>query len=70
MMREYLHGYGGRLGPFVKGMRVETTHLGRTTRKTIKKVTDRMAKQTRFHCEEYGSMVTVQEYFRRSMSHF
>ncbi|KDQ20605.1 hypothetical protein BOTBODRAFT_151362 [Botryobasidium botryosum FD-172 SS1] len=64
-MQEYARGGGGRFTPFVKSLRVGTSHLAHRGRKTIKKATDRTAKQTSFHCEEFGGKTTVHEYFRR-----
>ncbi|KAL4072209.1 Piwi domain-containing protein [Scleroderma yunnanense] len=55
--------FGARMNAFVKGVRVQTTHLGH--RKSIKEVAHANARQYRFHAEEYGADVTVEQYFRR-----
>lgn len=55
--------FGARMNAFCKGVRVKTTHLGH--RRTIKDVSHFNAKQYRFRAEEFGTEVTVEQYFRR-----
>jgi len=68
-MIDFLKGGGGRLTGFVKGLRIETVHLGHRTKKSIKRLGDRTARQETFICEEYGNaQISVESYFRRSKS--
>lgn len=69
-LAEAMRTYGpGRLAGFVKGLRIQTTHLGFRNRKTIKRISDLSARQQTFICEEYGNAsITVEQYFRRSTS--
>ncbi|EKM56707.1 uncharacterized protein PHACADRAFT_141577 [Phanerochaete carnosa HHB-10118-sp] len=55
-------GAGTRVGAFVRGVRVKTTHLGRT--KTIKGVHQSNARTFSFQAEGMGT-VTVEQYFKR-----
>ncbi|KAI6020149.1 hypothetical protein PISMIDRAFT_93285 [Pisolithus microcarpus 441] len=55
--------FGARMNAFCKGVRVQTTHLGR--RRTIRDVSRFNAKQYKFRADEFGQDVTVEEYFRR-----
>ncbi|ESK90163.1 argonaute-like protein [Moniliophthora roreri MCA 2997] len=55
--------FGARPNAFLKGVRVRTTHLG--YKKTIKGMSNLSAREHRFYCEEFGSEVTVEEYFKR-----
>ncbi|KAG8905078.1 hypothetical protein FRB99_000726 [Tulasnella sp. 403] len=65
-MLEFLQGGGGRLSGFVRGVRIQTTHLGYRNKKTIKRIGDRTARQQSFICEEYGNAsITVEQYFLR-----
>ena len=66
-MIEFLQGGGGRLAPFVKGVRVSTSHLGFRKKKTIKRIGDKSARQQTFICEEFGNAtISVEQYFQRS----
>lgn len=68
-MEEFVRGGGGRLAGFVKGLRIQTTHLGFRSKKTIKRIGDLSARQQMFICEEYGNAsITVEQYFLRSTS--
>jgi hypothetical protein len=57
--------FGARMSAFVQRIRVKTDHLGH--QKTVKRLAKFSAKQHRFEAQELGGMVTVEEYFRRSM---
>lgn len=68
-MLEFLQGGGGRLSGFVKGIRIQTTHMGHRSKRTIKRIGEKSARQQSFICEEYGNAaITVEQYFLRSMS--
>lgn len=68
-MVAYQAGGGGRFAAFVKGLRIQTTHLGFKSTKTIKRVGDLSARRQTFICEEYGHAgITVEHYFFRSAS--
>lgn len=54
-----------RADAFVSGCRVKTLHLG--YKKTVKKCAKVNARQHRFQCDELGGMVSVADYFARSM---
>jgi eukaryotic translation initiation factor 2C len=56
--------FGAKMNVFVKGLRVEATHLG--YRKSIKGMSKHTARTYSFDCSELGGKVTVEEYFRRS----
>lgn len=56
--------FGAKVNAFVKGIRVQATHLG--YRKTIKAMSKYNARTYKFPCDELGGEVTVEEYFRRS----
>jgi eukaryotic translation initiation factor 2C len=56
--------FGAKMNAFVKGVRVEATHL--TYRKTIKGMAKETARTYSFDCSDLGGRVTVEEYFRRS----
>jgi eukaryotic translation initiation factor 2C len=56
--------FGAKPNAFVKGVRVEATHL--TYRKTVKGMAKETARTYSFDCSELGGRVTVEEYFRRS----
>jgi eukaryotic translation initiation factor 2C len=56
--------FGAKVNVFVKGLRVEATHL--SYRKTIKGMAKESARTYSFDCSELGGRVTVEEYFRRS----
>ena len=58
---------GGMPKAFADKLRVATRHLGHIRKKAIYRLTDQTARQARFDCQELGGMVTVEEYFRRSM---
>ncbi|KAJ2919770.1 hypothetical protein MD484_g671, partial [Candolleomyces efflorescens] len=56
--------FGARPAGFVKGVRVETTHLH--YRKTVKTLSSKTAKTHRFKVQEYNDQeLTVEEYFKR-----
>lgn len=57
---------GGRIDPFVRGIRVATTHLNR--RKTVKRASNQTAKSATFFWTEQNRQVSVAEYFRMSRS--
>ena len=61
------HTFGARAEVFVKGLRVQTTHIG--FKKTIKKLSNRNAKNYKFAWDEEKREVTIEEYFRRSTSY-
>ena len=56
--------FGARVGAFVKGVRVKTTHLH--YKKTIKALSGVNAKQHVFEVAEFGGKISVETYFRRS----
>lgn len=56
--------FGAKVNVFVKGLRVEATHL--SYRKTIKGMAKENARTYSFDCSELGGRVTVEEYFKRS----
>lgn len=57
--------FGGRATAFVKGVRVQTTHLG--YKKTVKAVSNKTARTHRFKVDEYNNQeMTVEQYFQRS----
>ncbi|KAF6761975.1 argonaute-like protein [Ephemerocybe angulata] len=56
--------YGGRATSFVKGVRVQTLHLG--YRKGVKAVSNKTARSHRFKVQEYNDQeMSVEEYFKR-----
>lgn len=56
--------FGARAAAFVRGVRVQTTHLG--YKKTVKTVSNMNARQYRFHVAEFNRELTVEEYFKQS----
>lgn len=54
--------FGARAGAFVRGVRVQTTHL--KYKKTIKGVFSKNARQYSFDSGVHGK-VTIEEYFKR-----
>jgi eukaryotic translation initiation factor 2C len=56
--------FGASLGSFVRTIRVQTTHLG--YRKTVKSLSKQTPKEYKFDCAEFGGMISVEDYFRRS----
>lgn len=56
--------FGARVDQFVRGIRIQTTHLGH--KKTVKKASNHTARSYRFKWEESGSQISVEEYFQRS----
>lgn len=56
--------FGAKVNAFVKGLRVQATHLN--YRKTIKTMSKDTARTYSFECAELGGKVTVEEYFKRS----
>jgi eukaryotic translation initiation factor 2C len=54
--------FGARVAGFVKGVRVQTKHLG--YKKTVKTLSPKTARTHRFRAEELGRDVTVEEYFQ------
>lgn len=66
-MKDFMGKDNARVGGFVTGLRVQTTHLGHRQKKTIKRVGEFSARQQSFICEEYGNAsITVEQYFLRS----
>lgn len=59
--------FGARMDSFVRGIRVQTTHLGH--KKTVKKTSPHTAQSYKFNWDEGGSQVSVEEYFKRSQSY-
>lgn len=57
--------FGAQVSTFVRGVRIKTTHLG--YKKTVKKLARANARQHKFDSGDYG-MVSVEEYFKKSMS--
>ena len=55
--------FGARMDTFVRGIRIEVTHLGH--RKIVRRFAPHTAKTYSFDTQEYGR-VTVEEYFRQS----
>lgn len=58
---------GGMPKAFAEKLKVSTRHLGYIRKKGIYRLTDQTARQARFDCQELGGMVTVEQYFQRSM---
>lgn len=57
--------FGGRATAFVKGVRVQTTHLG--YKKTVKSVSNKTARTHKFKVEEFNNQeMSVEQYFQRS----
>jgi eukaryotic translation initiation factor 2C len=56
--------FGANLGSFVRTVRIQTTHLG--YRKTVKSLSKQTPKEYKFDCAEFGGMISVEDYFRRS----
>lgn len=59
--------YNARLTPFFKGVRIQTTHLGYKSKKTVRRIHNQPANKESFVSEEYGK-ITVEMYFKRSES--
>ncbi|KAG8934182.1 hypothetical protein FRC02_010448 [Tulasnella sp. 418] len=65
-MIAFLRGGSGKLNAFVKGVRVETVHLGYKCKKTVKRVGERSPRQEYFNCDEFGGIrISVEQYFSR-----
>lgn len=63
-MEDYRKDGGSHFAGFVKGLRVETSHLGFKRKQTIKHVSNLSARHQNFICKEYGnSEITVEQYF-------
>lgn len=58
------HSFGARPSAFVRGVRVQTKHLG--YRKTVKTLSNMTARQYRFQVAEAGREMSVEEYFKYS----
>ncbi|KAL5520600.1 hypothetical protein ACEPAF_2601 [Sanghuangporus sanghuang] len=58
--------FGARVDQFVRGIRIQTTHLGH--KKTIKRASSHTAKSYRFKWDETGGQISVEEYFQRKYS--
>ncbi|TFK35795.1 argonaute-like protein [Crucibulum laeve] len=58
------HGAMPRLPPpFVKSLRVHTTHLGH--KKAVKLIGTTSARNTKFDCPEYGGKISVESFFKK-----
>ncbi|KAF8960908.1 argonaute-like protein [Flammula alnicola] len=55
--------FGARPAAFVRGVRVKTLHLG--YKKSVKTLSNKTARQYRFHVAEFNREVTVEEYFKQ-----
>ena len=58
---------GGMPQSFAGGLKVSSTHLGYKRTYTIFRIAGTTARQERFDCEEFGGMITVEDFFKRSM---
>ena len=60
----------GRAMPesFARGLKVSTAHLGYARTYIVRGImTGKTARQERFHCEEFGGAISVEQFFKRSM---
>lgn len=57
--------FGARANVFIKGVRVQTQHLG--YKKTVKGLSNKTAKTHIFEAAEFGGRISVEDYFKRSM---
>jgi eukaryotic translation initiation factor 2C len=68
LMLEVRTVLGNRVGGFFKSVRVQTSHLGYKAKKSVKRIHNKSARLEQFQADEYGKVVTVEEYFKRSRS--
>ncbi|KAM5533769.1 hypothetical protein V8D89_012544 [Ganoderma adspersum] len=69
-MDEFRAETGGAMPEsFANGLKVSTTHLGYTRTYVIHGIMmDKTAREERFDCQEFGGMISVEEFFRRKYS--
>lgn len=60
--------FGARIDSFIRGIRVQTTHLGH--RKTVKRSSNQTARTHKFFWEEKNRQVSVEQYFAQSQFHY
>ena len=51
---------------FFEKLKVVTTHLGYTQKKTILRIMGDSPRNQKFECDEYGGQISVENYFKRS----
>ena len=59
---------GGMPSAFKKSIKVTTRHLGYKRKKPIRAIMSKSARDTMFDCDEFGGKISVEQYFKRSMS--
>ena len=67
-MHAFLRDVGSLPTEFFDKLKVVTTHLGYPKKKAILRVMDTTSRGTSFPCDEFGGMITVEQYFKRSKS--
>ncbi|KAI0942709.1 hypothetical protein AcW1_003267 [Taiwanofungus camphoratus] len=66
-MRAFERQAGGMPTEFSQKLKISTSHLGYTRKRTILRIMSTNAQETTFSCAELGGTVTVEQYFSRSM---
>lgn len=57
---------GGMPKRFSQGIKVTTSHLGYKSKKPLKRIMTKSARDQKFDCEEYGGTISVEDFFKRS----
>ncbi|KAI0919501.1 hypothetical protein AcV5_001553 [Taiwanofungus camphoratus] len=64
-MRAFERQAGGMPTEFSQKLKISTSHLGYTRKRTILRIMSTNAQETTFSCAELGGTVTVEQYFSR-----
>ncbi|KAI0084517.1 ribonuclease H-like domain-containing protein [Irpex rosettiformis] len=64
-MLAFIRTQGAMPSQFVQRLKIETSHLGYSRRRPIRRIMGTNARQQKFPCEELGGSVTVEQYFQR-----
>lgn len=54
---------------FMANVKVSMRYRGYKVVKRIHRISDSSAKKLKFHCEEYGTEITIEDFFRKSTFH-
>lgn len=66
-MWEFRSQSGGMPSSFASKLKVTTKHLGYKRTWSILRIASTNARNERFNCEEYKGMISVEDFFKRSM---